>query len=197
MCSLQTVPYCKVSPPVSTRNNHANADSGSDRMRETTAETRRHAAPELAEMRTALERTDYRLTQRTPMEQRPKLIPILDIGISQPRLEFMLELSLWEGGGIQCSRAECREWRGLWCRGVSRATVPGPPSLGDGARLSVSPAPSPRETPDRASLSGRDGAAWAAWALLSAQWKPSVIGTWDRALNTQRAHGSLAQTLKK
>ena len=47
-------------------------------------------------------------------------------------------------------------WRGLWCRGVSRATVPGPPSLGDGARLSVSRpgAQSPRRL--IVSLSGRD-----------------------------------------
>ena len=59
---------------------------------------------------------------------------------------------------------------------MSRATVPGPPSLGDGARLSVSPAPSPR----RRQMSGRDGGSAVGIAQSHRTVEahtPSVIGT--------------------
>ena len=50
----------------------------------------------MAEMRTAFEKTDYRLTRRTPMEP-SETHPI---GRSQPlfSLHAPLELSSWEGG---------------------------------------------------------------------------------------------------
>ena len=61
------------------------------------------------------------------------------IGRPQP----LLNCRPGKGGGIQCSRAECREWRGLWRREPRcGATVPSPPSLEPGRRRSgLSPAP--------------------------------------------------------
>jgi hypothetical protein len=71
----------------------------------------------MAEMRTAFEKTDYRLTRRKPMEP-SETHPI---GRPQP----LLNCRPGKGVGIQCSRAEYREWRGLWRREPRCDRVPG------------------------------------------------------------------------
>lgn len=87
----------------------------------------------MAEMRTAFEKTDYRLTRRKPMEP-SETHPI---GRPQP----LLNCRPGKGVGIQCSRAEYREWRGLWrreprCDGARPRPASTLEPGGGGARLS-------------------------------------------------------------